>query len=82
MVENIIQIKSGITINVYSPKIYCVCKKDYIWNSTTCGCVNSKYGYSWLSVYVQKGLILSHPHENEYSICYQETSHKDFRSLR
>ena len=40
MVENVTQIKRGITINVnVSVKIqknYRVCKKDYIWNPATC----------------------------------------------
>ena len=24
-------------------KNYCMCKKDYIWNSSSCTCENSKY---------------------------------------
>ena len=44
MVENIIQIKSGITINVgVSVKVHCVCEKDYIWSPATCSCENGKY---------------------------------------
>ena len=46
MVENVIQIKSGIMINVS----HCECKhpkqqwweKDYIWNPATCSCKNGK----------------------------------------
>ena len=45
--RNIIQIKSGITINVGASvkikKKHCVCEKDYIWNSVTCSCQNGKY---------------------------------------
>ena len=44
MVENIIQIKSGITINVgVSVKVHCVCEKDYILSPATCSCENGKY---------------------------------------
>ena len=45
MVENAVQIKSGIMVNV-SVKIkknHRVCKKDYIWNPTTCSSKNGKY---------------------------------------
>ena len=42
--ENVIQIQSGITINVdVRVKIRNVCKKDYIWNPATCCCKNGKY---------------------------------------
>ena len=44
---DIIQIKSGITVNVgvKSVKIRknIVCEKDYIWNPATCTCENGKY---------------------------------------
>ena len=47
MVENVTQMKRGITINVnVSVKIqknYRVFKKDYIWNPATCSCQNGKY---------------------------------------
>ena len=44
MVENVIQIKSGITINVgASVKKHRACEKDYIWNPATCSCENGKY---------------------------------------
>ena len=47
MVENAIQIKSGITINVGASvkikKKHCVCKKDYILNPATCSYKNDKY---------------------------------------
>ena len=46
IVENAIQIKSGITINVgaseKSKNILCV-EKDYTWNPATCSYVNGKY---------------------------------------
>ena len=47
MVENITQIKIGITINVdvnvkVWKNIMCV-KKDYIWNPATCSCQNGKH---------------------------------------
>ena len=38
--------------------------------------------YSLLSVYLQKEGILSCPHQNEYLICHQQTSHKGFQSLK
>ena len=38
-------------------------------------------GYSLLSVYSLKEYILSDSRQNEYSVCYQETSHKGFQSL-
>ena len=38
MVENVIQIKSGITINIDH-----ACEKDYIWNPATCSSENFKY---------------------------------------
>ena len=45
--ESIIQIKSGITINVdasvkIKKNIIC-CKKDYVWNPATCSSENGKY---------------------------------------
>ena len=42
MVEIVIQIKSGITINVEckNPRKYHMCKKDYIWNPSACTCEN------------------------------------------
>ena len=47
MVENITQIKSGITINadasVKIRKNIIYAKKDYIWNPATCCCENGKY---------------------------------------
>ena len=46
MVENVVQIKNGITINnEVSPKserTSCA-KKEYIWNPATCSCENGKY---------------------------------------
>ena len=47
MVENVTQIKSGITINIVVrvkiwKSIMCA-KKNYIWNPTTCSCENGKY---------------------------------------
>ena len=45
MVENVIQIKSGITINVGASvceKIR-VCKKDSIWRPATYSCKNGEY---------------------------------------
>ena len=38
-------------------------------------------GYSLLSVYSLKEYILSDSRQNEYSVCYQEMSHKGFQSL-
>ena len=44
MVENLIQIKSGIMINVdASAKKYHICEKDYIWNPAICSYENGKY---------------------------------------
>ena len=44
MVENEIQIKSGIMINVkYKCKQHNMYEKDYIWNPVTCSCKNNKY---------------------------------------
>ena len=46
MVENVIQIKSGMTVNVGASvkiKLHRVCEKDYIWNPATCSCENGKY---------------------------------------
>ena len=46
MVENVVEIKNGITIsNEVSPKserTSCA-KKEYIWNPATCSCENGKY---------------------------------------
>ena len=47
MVENAIQIKRGILINVdvsaeIQKNIMCA-KKDYIWNPATCTCENGEY---------------------------------------
>ena len=59
MVENVIQIKSGITINVGASvkRKNCVCKKDYILNPATCSYKNDKYLASIiedLGLYVMK----------------------------
>ena len=44
MVENVTQIKSGITINVdVSAKNIIYLKKNYIWNPATFSCKNGKY---------------------------------------
>ena len=44
MVESVIEIKSGIMINVdVSAKKHYICEKDYIWNPVTCNCKNGKY---------------------------------------
>ena len=47
MVESVIQIKSGIMINVGASvkikKNILYAKKDYIWNPTTCSFENGKY---------------------------------------
>ena len=44
MVENVIWIKSGITINVgASAKNNMYVKKNYIWNPVTCSCEDDKY---------------------------------------
>ena len=44
MVQSVIQIKSGITVNVDpSAKEDHICEKDYIWNPATCSCENGKY---------------------------------------
>ena len=45
MEESVIQIKSGIMINVdVSVKnIKYICEKDYIWNLAICSCGNGKY---------------------------------------
>ena len=51
IVQHIIQIKNGIMKHVNDSKIYCQCKKDYIWNPSTCICENDKYfksiGVQW-----------------------------------
>ena len=41
MVQNVSQIKSGITINV-DASAECWCEKD-VWNPATCICKNGKY---------------------------------------
>ena len=46
VVKNVIQIKSGITVDVIvSAKIqkHAVCEKNFIWNSSICTCENCKY---------------------------------------
>ena len=46
MEENIIQIQSGITINVKFQcecKKHYICEKEYIRNPATCSCKNYKY---------------------------------------
>ena len=47
MIESVIQIKSGIKINVgasiKTKKKHRLYKKDYIWNPPTCSCENGKY---------------------------------------
>ena len=47
MVENVIETKSGITINVGASvkmeKKHRVCEKDYIWNLAICNWKNSKH---------------------------------------
>ena len=42
MEESVIQIKSGIKINV-DASVKNTCKKHYIWNPATCCYKNSKY---------------------------------------
>ena len=44
MVENVIQIKRGMKncVNM-SEKIHHKCKRNYIWNPSTCACENGKY---------------------------------------
>ena len=49
MVESIIQIKSGITINVDASAKIRHMSKNYIWNPTTCSCCkNGKYLASFI----------------------------------
>ena len=44
MVKSVIQIKSGIMINVDCQcKKHNICEKDYILNPATCSCENGKY---------------------------------------
>ena len=49
IVENLIQIKSGITINavaclkIQKKKKILVCKKDYVWNPAICSYKSVKY---------------------------------------
>ena len=45
MEENVVQIKSGITINVDVSVKNMKGEKYYIWNHTTCSCENGKYLY-------------------------------------
>ena len=45
MEENVVQIKSGITINVDVSLKNMKGEKYYIWNHTTCSCENGKYLY-------------------------------------
>ena len=42
MVENIIQIKSEIMINI-DASVKNICEKDYTWNPVKCSCENGKY---------------------------------------
>ena len=49
MVEFVIHIKSGVTINVdVSAKKHHILKKDYVWNPATCSCKNVKYLASFI----------------------------------
>ena len=44
MAESVIQIKSGIMINVsLSAKKHRICEKHDIWNPATCDCENGKH---------------------------------------
>ena len=43
MVESVIQIKSGIMINVGAHVKTNICEKDYTWNPATFSCKNGKY---------------------------------------
>ena len=46
MIKNLIQIKSGIMINVNVSEKKHLCEEHYIWNSatcSTCSCENGKY---------------------------------------
>ena len=43
MVENLIRINGGITINIDVSKKRNVYEKDYIWNPATCSCENGEY---------------------------------------
>ena len=48
MIENVIQIKSGVTINTgasvkVKKKKKCVWEKDYIWNPGSCSCEYGKH---------------------------------------
>ena len=44
MVESVIQMKTGIVINVNaSAKVIIYFKKRNIWNPSTCSCTNGKY---------------------------------------
>ena len=40
--QNVSQISGGTMINVYV-SVKNICKKDYVWNSSTCSCKNGKY---------------------------------------
>ena len=49
MVENVIQIKNVIKMNVNickNPIKNHICKKDYLWNPSTCTCKNDEYSES------------------------------------
>ena len=49
MVENVIQIKNVIKMNVNickNPIKNHICKKDYLWNPSTCACENDEYSES------------------------------------
>ena len=43
MIKSVIQIKSGIMINVGASVKDNICENDYIWNLATCSCRNGKY---------------------------------------
>ena len=43
IVQHIIQIKNGIMKHVNDSKMYCQCKKDYVWNPSTCIRENDRY---------------------------------------
>ena len=43
MVENVIQIKTGITTNVDASSKKYICETNYIKKSTACSCKNGKY---------------------------------------
>ena len=43
MKENVIQIKSGMMINVNASVKNIIYVRDYIWNPATCSCENGKH---------------------------------------